>query len=149
MKVSFHIKPFDQLSNLELYQLLSLRQDIFVVEQNCPYLDADSKDLEGFHIFCIHQNEIIACSRLLPKGTSYKNYASIGRICCKKSYRGSDIALKIIELSIQHSRKTYPKASIKISAQAPLVSYYEKFGFVSIGEPYLEDDIPHQAMVLV
>lgn len=148
MKVFYKIKSFDDLSNKELYQLLSLRQEIFVVEQNCPYLDADYKDLHSFHVFCLHNEKIIACSRILPEGSSFDDYPSIGRICCRKDYRGAEIAKKIIALSIEKVKFLYPNTPIKISAQVPLESYYEKFGFKSIGNPYLEDDIPHQAMIL-
>lgn len=148
MELYFKIKSFSELSTTELYQLLALRQEIFVLEQDCPYLDADSKDIQGHHIFCVHNDKIIACSRILPKETSYKNYSSIGRICCAKKYRGTKIAHKIIELSIEKLQQLYPEVPIKISAQAPLQAYYEKFGFQAIGENYLEDDIPHQAMIL-
>lgn len=148
MDFLYKISAFNELTAKELYQLLAIRQDIFVVEQNCPYLDADGKDLEGYHVFCLHDEKIIACSRILPKGTSYKDYSSIGRICCIKEFRGTQVAHKIIELSIEKLQQLYPDVSIKISAQAPLQAYYEKFGFQAIGEGYLEDDIPHQAMIL-
>ncbi|NNE29931.1 MAG: GNAT family N-acetyltransferase [Saprospiraceae bacterium] len=141
-------KTFEQLSNLELYQILALRQEVFIVEQNCPYLDADGKDPLAVH--CLGWNGAIlhAYTRILPKQIIYEKYASIGRVITAKAARGRGLGKKIMEFSISEAQNLYPADPIKISAQSHLEGFYNELGFEATGEEYLEDNIPHKAMVL-
>ncbi|MBT8233054.1 MAG: GNAT family N-acetyltransferase [Saprospiraceae bacterium] len=148
MTLTYHCLPFDQLSTHDLYNILRLRQEIFIVEQNCPYLDADGKDVDAFHILIKNEEDLIAYTRLLPKGISYEDYASIGRVVNKKGNRGHGLGKKLMEYSIEKTKEHYPNSDIKISAQTYLNDFYGNLGFVKIGDSYLEDDIPHQAMIL-
>ena len=141
-------KSFDQLDIYGLYDLLRLRQEIFIVEQDCPYLDCDGKDLESHHLLAYLNDELIAYTRLLPKGVSYPEYSSIGRVVTNAETRGTGLGKIIMKASIQQMRKLYPEDIIKISAQVYALPFYEKLGFIAKGEQYLEDDIPHQAMTL-
>lgn len=147
-ELQFICKAFAELSLTELYKILQLRQKVFVVEQNCPYLDADDKDQKAYHLFVSKDTAIVAYIRLLAKGISYPNYASIGRVVNRKSVRGQGIAKKLMQFGIEKSQIFYPNQDIKISAQVYILNFYKNLGFVEIGEEYLEDDIPHKAMIL-
>lgn len=144
----FELKSFRELDNLMLYKLLQLRQEIFIVEQNCPYLDADDKDQEAFHLLLFDKNHIlVGYTRLLSKGVSYPNHSSIGRVLNAKSARGKGIGKKLMEESIKQIKILFPNDPIKISAQCYLMKFYKSLGFTPTGEEYLEDDIPHIAMI--
>ncbi len=144
----FEVKRFSDLSLDELYALLALRQEIFIVEQNCPYLDADGKDQSAFHVLAFsEQGELAAYTRLLSKGISYPEYCSIGRVICKKTFRQTGLGKEIMQHSIKSCTQLFPNQVIKISAQVYLDRFYKSLGFKPIGEEYLEDDIPHQAMI--
>ncbi len=148
MQYSVEIKDFDQLSNLELYTILQLRSEVFVVEQNCPYQDLDGKDYESQHLLCRNeQGELVAYLRILDKGISYKNYVSIGRVVNKSTVRNKGLGKLIMKSALEYCDKNY-NSGIKISAQYHLSKFYQSFGFMEIGEVYLEDDIPHIAMIL-
>ncbi len=142
-------RTFDELSNEELYRVLQLRQEVFVVEQDCPYLDADGVDLQSYHVLGLNEEgRICAYTRIVPKGLSYDSYVSIGRVVNGPEVRGTGEGKKLMAYSIDTCKELYPKASIKISAQNYLLSFYESFGFDVHGDSYLEDGIPHTAMVL-
>jgi ElaA protein len=145
--LKFTFKHFDQLTLEELYWLLQLRSEVFVVEQNCVYQDIDDKDRQGFHLLGFIENQLVAYARILPKGISYIDYCSIGRVCTKKTYRQLGSGKKLMQQTILHCRELYPNTKIKISAQSYLLKFYTELGFEAIGEEYLEDDIPHRAMV--
>lgn len=147
MELQWSVKKFEDLSNLELYKILQLRINVFVVEQNCPYPECDDKDLQAQHVFATKENEVVAYARLLDKGISYSDHLSIGRVLTKKSERLNQYGIDLMEKSIKALTQAYGEQPIKISAQKYLVSFYNKFGFIQIGEPYLEDGIPHVAMV--
>ena len=139
---------FSALSGAELYEVMAVRQTIFAVEQDCAYLDADGKDQEAWHALGrSEQGEIMTYARLLPKGVAYEEYASIGRVLSMKSVRGSGEGRRLMAFSMTQCQKLCPAVPIKISAQAYLLDFYSSFGFSSVGEPYLEDGIPHEAMV--
>ncbi|HRD06264.1 MAG TPA: GNAT family N-acetyltransferase [Saprospiraceae bacterium] len=144
----FH-STFNDLSAQKLYALLQLRIEVFVVEQNCPYQDLDGKDP-----FCMHmwfespEGRIEAYCRILPPDLSYKGYASIGRVITSLEVRGKGAGKKLMVAAISLTRQLYPDMPIKISAQCYALPFYEALGFVAIGEEYLEDDIPHKAMIL-
>ncbi|MCF8239499.1 MAG: GNAT family N-acetyltransferase [Saprospiraceae bacterium] len=144
------IKHYKDLTRDELYELLQFRQEVFVVEQNCPYLDADGdKDSASWHFWLTDgHGRMIAYCRVLPEGISYAGYAAIGRVISRSDQRGMGAGRKIMELAIRWIQETWPGVPIKISAQCYLDRFYQALGFVPTGENYLEDDIPHQAMVL-
>ena len=162
MDLKFKCVHFSELTVYELYSVMALRQEVFVVEQNCPYLDADGKDLSGFHLVGYadlaqnteggHSNNIeglLAYTRLLPKGVAYENYASIGRVINSPKVRRQGVGKALMEESIAQMARLFPHDAVKIGAQSYLLSFYESLGFVSTGEEYLEDDIPHTSMILM
>ncbi len=141
--------PFYQLNLDEIYQSMALRQEVFVVEQNCPYLDADGKDQDAWHLMGFDEaNNLIAYTRLLPKGISYEKYASIGRVVTSPKARGEGAGKEIMTASIEWCAKLFPNQPVKISAQTYLLKFYKNLGFEPVGEGYLEDDIPHIGMIL-
>lgn len=146
MTFSHSIKSFDELTNHELYNMLRLRCDVFVVEQNCPYLDLDNKDQKGFHLLYYVDNKLAGVTRLLPKGVSYDE-VSIGRVVIAKSYRGLGLGVKLMEASIEGCEEKFGKGPIRISAQYHLSKFYQSLGFVEQGEVYDEDGIPHIGML--
>jgi ElaA protein len=144
--MSWELKKFDDLTVLELHDILKLRTDIFVVEQNCPYPEIDGKDSKVLHLMYKKNGEIVAYARILPPGVSY-NEASIGRVVVAKNHRGTGLGYKLLEQSVNASISEY-QSSIKIGAQAHLENYYAKAGFVKVSDAYLEDNIPHIDMLL-
>lgn len=142
--LTWQLCTFDQLSTHQLYQLLKLRVDVFVVEQNCPYSDLDNKDIqEGvYHLMGYIGDDIVACARLMAPGISYPN-VSIGRVATKMLARGTGLGHQLIAEALAQCQSIWTDATIDISAQEHLCEFYEKHGFVSISEMYLEDDIPH------
>ena len=144
--MEYKIRTFDELSNRELYSILRLRSEIFVVEQNCVYQDLDNKDLDGYHLMAIENGELIGYLRILNKGVSYKE-ASIGRVVVKKEYRRKKLGLEIINKGIDFIINTMKEKEVRISAQVYAKNLYEKAGLVEVSEEYLEDDIPHVEML--
>lgn len=141
------IKSFDELTNEELYEILKLRQIVFVVEQDCPYLDADDKDQESKHVLLYEDDELIGYARLLPEGLSYEGFSAIGRVVVHPERRRKGLGSTIMKLSIAGCREM-SSLPIKLSAQVYALDLYANLGFVPVGKTYLEDGIPHQAMVL-
>ncbi len=139
---------FNELTLEELYQMMIVRQEVFVVEQNCPYLDADDKDQKCFHVLGYENNDLIAYARLVPKGVSYENSVSIGRILTTEKGRGKGIGKGLVQFSIDETKRLFNATEITISAQCYLIKFYKSFGFKIVGEEYLEDDIPHIKMLL-
>ena len=144
----FKTKTFDELSLQELYAILALRAEVFVVEQNCPYQDVDGKDEKGLHLLGMEKNQLLAYARILPKGVSYDEYTSIGRIVTAPQVRAKGYGHTLVEEAVKVTQTTYPTYTIKISAQAHLEQFYRSHEFVPTGEAYLEDDIPHIGMLL-
>ena len=128
--IRFTCKPFADLTVYQLYDIMALRQEIFVIEQNCPYLDADGKDLKGWHLMGRQISDentegvLVAYTRLLPKGVSYDDYASIGRVVNSASVRGSGAGKILMQQSIEMMEKLYPKEPIKIGVQTYLLKFY-------------------------
>lgn len=145
--IHWQIKSFEQLNNLHLYKILQLRINVFMLEQNCLYPECDDKDIYSYHIFGIDENEVIAYARLIPPAISYPE-ASIGRVIVAESHRGKKIGELLMQRAIDSLDNDYPSTNIRISAQTHLQGFYQKLGFHSIGEPYLEDNIPHIEMLL-
>src|SRR6218665_2767373 len=146
MTFSHNIKSFDELTNHELYNMLRLRSDVFVVEQNCPYLDLDNKDQKSYHLLYYVNDELAGCKRLLPAGISY-NEISIGRVVITKSHRGLGLGVKLMEASIAGCEEKFGKGPLRISAQYHLSKFYQSLGFAEYGEVYDEDGIPHIGMI--
>lgn len=145
----FTCLPFGLLTPYELYEIMALRQEVFVVEQHCPYLDADGRDLDSWHLMGRNpQRQLVCYTRLLPKGLAYKDYVSIGRVVSSPLARGTGAGKMLMQRSIEMCRHLFGDEPIKIGAQTYLVRFYEGFGFRSTGEEYLEDGILHTKMVL-
>ena len=140
------IKSFSDLTKEELYNILSLRSEVFIVEQNCAYQDIDKKDQSALHVFIKKNNQIIAYTRIF-KPNDYFEYSSIGRVVVLKKERASKIGSQIMSFSIKKIEEIFNETKIKISAQKHLISFYKKLGFLVIGDEYLEDGIPHIAMI--
>lgn len=144
----FSCLPFDQLTPGELYAIMALRQEVFVVEQNCPYLDADGKDIEAWHLMGRDERgRLLAYTRLLPEGVSYPGYSSIGRVVSAPAARGTGAGRLVMQRSIALCRHLFGPLPVKIGAQTYLLRFYESLGFQSTGEHYLEDGIPHTSMI--
>lgn len=141
-----HIKTFKELSTEELYALLRLRSEVFVVEQNCVYQDIDGKDHKALHVLGYNDNQLVAYTRIFKSGDYFEN-ASIGRVVVQQQQRQHKFGYAIMEASINAIKLHYNETKIKISAQTYLKRFYNTLGFKEIGEEYLEDDIPHIAMV--
>ena len=140
------IKKFKDLSPLELYEILQLRSEVFVVEQDCVYQDIDGNDQKALHIIGTIENKIIAYTRCFRPGDYFKE-ASIGRVVVKESQRKFKRGNQIMNNSIKVINDHYKTKIIKISAQCYLNKFYTNLQFKPIGEKYLEDGIPHVAML--
>lgn len=139
-------KPFSELSPNELYAIMRLRNEVFVVEQNCVYQDADGKDPFCHHLLIRENETLVAYTRLLPKGLSYDSHMSIGRVVSSPSHRKKGIGKLLMRLSIEACHRLFGEGPIRIGAQLYLKNFYESFGFVQTGEMYLEDNIEHIEM---
>ena len=142
----WEIKEWSELSTKEVENIFSLRSEVFIVEQNCVYQDIDQKDQLALHVFLKKNNQIIAYTRIF-KPNDYFKYSSIGRVVVLKNERGSKIGSQIMNFSIKKIEEIFNEKKIKISAQKHLINFYKKLGFLVIGDEYLEDGIPHIAMV--
>ncbi|MDR7211311.1 GNAT family N-acetyltransferase [Flavobacterium piscis] len=145
MELKWKIKLFEALTVNELYDLLKLRSEIFVVEQNCVYLDLDGKDKEALHLIGEYEGKIVAYSRLFDAGISFEN-ASIGRVVVDAGYRDKKWGHNLMREAIEGIKLNFGKEKITIGAQLYLKKFYESHGFVQTSEMYLEDDIPHIEM---
>ncbi|MFH6966051.1 GNAT family N-acetyltransferase [Flavobacterium sp. FlaQc-28] len=146
MELKWKIKPFEALNVNELYDLLKLRSEIFVVEQNCVYLDLDGKDKKALHLIGEYDNKIVAYVRLFDAGISFDN-ASIGRVVVDADYRDRKWGHDLMREAISAIKSNFNKEKITIGAQLYLKKFYESHGFVQSSEMYLEDDIPHIEMI--
>ncbi len=146
MSINMEIKAFDELSTLQLYSILKLRNEVFIVEQNCPYLDCDNKDISAFHILMWENEQIVSYARILPPGVSYNGYSSIGRVLTKSTHRRKNFSRKIMNEAIAFCETSFQEP-IQISAQLYLKEFYESLGFIVSSSPYLEDDILHISMI--
>lgn len=147
MKFNWTIKKFEELSTAELYSILQLRNEVFVVEQNCAYQDADGKDIVSWHVTAWKKEELIAYTRIIPPGISYRE-ACIGRVVCRLNYRNTGLGKVLMQQSILHCFSLFNNTAIKISAQFHLAGFYQSLGFTACSKQYLEDNIPHIEMVL-
>lgn len=144
--MKWKLKKFKELTAKEVYEILRIRSEIFVVEQECPYQDPDSKDENSHHLFVYEDEKIVAYLRILEKGISYDEI-SIGRVLIDKDYRGRGLARKLMLEAIRFIESNLNEKEIKISAQAYLKDFYKSLGFKDVSEVYLEDNIPHIDML--
>lgn len=142
----FLLKPFEALNPFELYAIIRLRNEVFVVEQNCVFQDADNKDQACLHLMYWKNNELIAYCRLVPPTVAYDEM-SIGRVVSSPYHRKSGAGRQLIAEAIQRIQEAYGKGPIRIGAQCYLIQFYGSFGFKEEGEMYLEDGIEHIEMV--
>lgn len=140
--------PFDELSAVELQNIYMARQLVFVLEQECVYLDADGYDEGSFHLAAWSEAHRVplAYARVLRPGLKYAE-PSIGRILTSAAARGSGLGRELVRRAIAHCEQAFPGCGIRISAQSRLVAFYVEVGFLPIGDPYLEDGIPHTEML--
>lgn len=145
MLLEWKTKRFEALSSLELYELLKLRSEVFVVEQNCVYLDIDGKDEKALHLLGTFEDKIVAYARLF-KPNDYFAEASIGRVVTHPNFRERKIGHILMREAVESIRIYFGESKITISAQLYLKKFYESHGFIQTSEMYLEDDIPHIEM---
>ena len=143
---NFVCKKFDELNPHELYAILQMRNEVFVVEQNCVYQDADNKDQPAYHMMAWKDGMLAGYTRLIPAGVAYEQ-PSIGRVITSPKWRGTGIGKKLMERSIDEIEKIFGKTSIKLGAQVYLKKFYESFGFQQSSGTYLEDGIEHIEMI--
>ena len=141
------IKKWDDLSTDEVQSIFGLRSEVFIVEQECPYQDVDQRDPEANHLLLYENNILCGYTRIFPKNTYFKE-ASFGRTVVKKKYRGKGYGNVLVKESIAFL-KSKKENTIKISAQSYLKKFYASHGFITKGDEYLEDNIPHTAMFLI
>jgi ElaA protein len=144
-QLDWRFQTFDELTTNELYAILRLRSEVFVLEQRCCFLDMDNKDQQCHHLSGYRDGELVAFARIVPPGLSYE-YPSIGRIVVSVKGRGAGYGVELLNVSIQKLEALYGKGAIRIGAQLYLKRFYESFGFRQSGEVYLEDDIEHIEM---
>ena len=146
---TFQLQSFAELSNTDLYQIMRLRSAVFVLEQNCAYLDLDDLDQDSLHLYTKDDSgkNIIAYARILLPEQCNNTHSSIGRVVVQPDRRHDRIGQALMQAAIQVCQKHFPQQPIKIAAQTYLTDFYQQLGFVNTGYFYLEDQIPHQEMV--
>lgn len=141
-----YTRTFDQLSTRELFAALHLRAQVFVVEQNCAYLDPDVYDTSAHHIYIWEADTLVAYARILPPNTPYVN-PSIGRVVVHPHFRNLGIGKQVFAFALAEALRLFPNHAIQIMAQSYLLKFYADFGFVAKGDAFLEDGIPHVMMM--
>lgn len=147
LKINWIQKTFEELSLTELYALLRLRTEVFVVEQNCVFQDMDNKDQQSHHLMGWVGNDLVAYVRILPAGLSYDE-PSIGRVVSDPKYRGQGAGRALMLEAIKRTIALHGEQPIRIGAQLYLLKFYSSLGFVAQGDVYLEDGIEHIEMIL-
>ncbi len=142
MQIQWILKKFEELTPYQLYAILQLRNEVFVVEQNCVFQDADDKDQDSYHLMGFLNNKLVAYTRLVPPGVVYPDI-SIGRVITSHLVRRTGTGKELMQQSIDDCYRLFGKAPIKIGAQLYLKKFYEFFGFQQISDVYLEDGIEH------
>jgi ElaA protein len=146
--LNWQVKKFNELASDEIYKILKLRNEVFIVEQNCAFQDCDDKDQNSYHLFLEDNEDIVAYLRILEKGISY-NEISIGRVLIQKEYRKKGIAREMMLRAINFIQDNLNEKSIRISAQSYLVDFYKSLGFKEVSDLYYEDNIPHIEMLYI
>ena len=149
--MTWDLDAFENLSLAKLYAIMRLRQEVFVVEQDCVYLDADGYDQKAIHLMGWNkEGQLVACLRLFAPGIKYIDFPSdacIGRVCTAVSVRGRGLGRELMRRGIAGAERLWPGCGIRLSAQLYLLHFYEGLGFTLTSEPYDEDGIPHVEMV--
>lgn len=143
--MQFIRKVFEELSPGELYEILKLRNEVFIIEQNCIYPDLDDKDQKAIHVLMMQDDQLAGYARILPPGVSYKE-PSIGRVVVSKKCRSSGAGKSLMIHCLHEAQQMYQGQELVISAQSYLLKFYGDLGFIAEGTEYLEDDIPHTKM---
>lgn len=146
MELKIIVKSYEELTKNELYNLLQLRSQVFVVEQDCVYQDIDGKDQKSLHVLGFKNSKIVAYTRIFKPGDYFK-FSSIGRVVVDAYERKYNYGSAIMKASIEAIRIHFNETKVKISAQCYLKKFYNNLGFIEVGEEYLEDNIPHIAMI--
>ena len=141
------LKYFDELTARELYAIMQLRNEVFVVEQQCIFQDADNKDQAGYHLMAWREGLLVAYSRIIPAGIAYNDYPSIGRVTTSPMSRKKGLGRELMQRSIEQLQQLFGKAPIKLGAQLYLKDFYGSLGFVQSSDIYLEDNIQHIEMI--
>ncbi len=141
-------EDFESVPRKDWYQIIQLRETIFILEQFCAYVDCDGKDIEARHVYTKVNNEIAAYCRLLDVGLSYSDAASVGRIVTHPHFRGKGYGHQLLVESIKKIKQHYKEVNVKIGAQCYLEKFYKRYGFKTVSNMYLEDGIPHYTMNL-
>jgi ElaA protein len=144
--ITWTVKKFDELNVQELYAILRLRSEVFVVEQNCVFLDMDNKDQSSYHLMGWKNNMLVAYTRLIPSGVAYE-FSSIGRVITAPAARGNGSGKLLMEKSIEEAQRLFGNVPIKIGAQLYLKEFYNSFGFKQSSDIYIEDGIDHIEMI--
>jgi len=145
-KIDWEVKKFTELTGDELYAILRLRSEVFVVEQNCVFLDMDNRDHESYHLQGRAEGKLIAYVRILPPGLAY-NEPSIGRVVSSPSFRGKGAGIELMKNAIAETRSLFGNLDIMIGAQLYLKQFYENLGFNQCSDIYMEDEIEHIKMI--
>ena len=148
MQLTWKLKKFDELTVTELYAIMQLRNEVFVIEQNCVYQDADDKDQLCQHFCGWDADKLVAYTRIIPPGISYAQ-ASIGRVVTSPAYRAGGAGRQLMKESISLTFSQFNCTQIKIGAQVYLTKFYQSLGFVPSSIEYLEDGIAHIEMILI
>ncbi|WP_346917094.1 GNAT family N-acetyltransferase [Clostridium sp.] len=144
--MEFKIKKFNELTIEELYKILRVRNEVFVVEQDCIYQDCDNKDYNSYHLYLEEGNEVVGYLRIVNKGISYDEI-SIGRVLVKETHRNKGLSRKIMLEGIKFIEENLNSTEIRLSGQVYIKGFYESLGFKQVSEEYLEDNIPHVEML--
>ena len=145
-EISWRFVPFSALTSLELYEMLQLRSEVFVVEQSCPFQDMDGADMQAMHLMGMKDGRLVAYARCFAAGEKFAE-ASIGRVVTHMSARGGGIGHVLMKEAIASLVRHWGAQPIRIGAQARLEKFYNQHGFVQNGQPYIEDGIPHIEML--
>jgi len=140
------IKHYNELSKDEFHDIIALRVEVFVVEQNCPYQEVDGLDKDAYHLMLTENDTIIGTMRLLKPGVAY-NELAIGRVVSSPKHRGQGLGYKMMDYAMDYIKTTLKLSKVRLSAQSHLTDYYAKYNFVKTGKDYLEDGIPHSEML--
>lgn len=140
-------RNFEKLSGREVYEMLKLRVDVFIVEQDCAYHEVDGHDYKAIHVFCLDEGGIAAYARLLPSNVKYPE-PSVGRVIVRQDKRGSGLAHELMEKCLNYITDEWSPEKIRLQAQSHLASFYGKHGFEAVSKPYDDGGIPHIDMIL-
>jgi|SRR5690606_12992337 len=146
--LTWDVKAFNALSLEDLYRILQLRQEVFILEQACVYNDLDRKDQKSIHLMAWDGDALAAYTRLIPYGISYPDAVSIGRVVVARKYRGGGLGKELMVRSIEGAQNLLGHHPIKIGAQQHLKAFYNGLGFEQTSEPYLDAGIVHIEMTL-